>query len=391
MKKLLAIVISVCIVCSNVLAAVENVDSSKLAVPGYFNNVLIIVYGERENNSEVFVNCKPETKDGKVKVLLGRLMSALDYTGVDRTETDMTISNGARTIQLIYGENQAKVDDKIINLKSAFAVENKSVYYNYIDIEDIEALFSYRVAYDNANNNVVLFVTEATPDEENLPELTEALKAETTMEQKLAELKAYGIFQGNENGDLNLDKQITRAEFCKVICAALGYIDKSPKTADGSDIVYDEDENVYVVSTESIFNDVSATHWAYKYIKTLYNMGFIYGVGDNRFCPSDSITEIDAIKIIVSVLGYTPMAEQMGGYPDGFRRTGEKLGIITDNPNNAILRERVVEYLYTALDTPLMSATEFDFSTNTSRYIIQDGNNGAARITLRINLDNHIK
>ncbi len=153
-------------------------------------------------------------------------------------------------------------------------------------------------------------------------------------------------------------------------------------------MIYNQEENVYVVTSESIFSDVSTTHWAYNYIKAVYDLGFINGVGNNRFCPSDSITEIDAIKIIVSALGYTPQAEQQGGYPDGFRRSAERLGITTDNPERAILREKVVNYLYTALDIPLMAASGFDIATQSTSYVILDGNNGIEKKTWRTNLDN---
>ncbi len=388
MKKLLTVVLIVVMVISNVFAAVESVDSNKLTDTDY-NNVLIIVNNDSENNSEVFINCKPEVKSGKVKLLLGRLISSLDYTAIDRNETEITISNGTRRIQLFYGKNEAKVDGKAVTLKNAFVIEEESanIYYNYIGIEDIETLFSYKVAYDKAANNVVLFATENTPEKVAIPEVPEASKPEATLEQKLADLKAYKIFQGDENGNLNLDKEITRAEFCKVICTALGYAKIEVNTADGSDMVYDQDKNVYVVSSESIFDDVAITHWAYGYIKAIYDLGYINGVGGNRFCPSDSITEIDAIKIIVSALGYTPQAEQTGGYPDGFRRSAERFGIVTTTPDKAILREKVVEYIYTALDIPLMAASGFDFATQSASYVILDGNNGVDKSTLRINLE----
>ncbi len=390
MKKIFAIILAVAIttgiINTIVFASVENIDSTKLTTPDY-DNALIVVYGDGENNSEVFVNCKPETKSGKVSLLFGRLMSSLDYTAISKNDSDITISNGSRNIQLFYNKNEAKIDGNSIVLKNNFVVTEKNVYYNYISIEDIEALFSYHVAYDKSANNVVLFATDDTPKPKNLPDTPEVKTEEATMVQKLAELKDYKIFQGNENGNLNLDKEITRAEFCKVICTALGYDQTKTEPNDGSNMVYDEQKNIYVVSSESVFTDVATTHWAYSYIKLAYDSGFINGVGDNRFCPSDSITEIDAIKIIVSALGYAPLAEQTGGYPDGFRRSAEKFGIVTDAPDRAILREKVVQYLYTALDVPLMVSSGYDFATQSTSYVILDGNNGVEKMTWRTNLD----
>ncbi len=391
MKKIFAMILTVIMISVimniSTFASVDNIDSDKFTSPDY-DDVLIVVYGEGENNSEVFVNCKPEIKDGKVKLLLGRLMASLEYKAIEKNETDITISNGIRNIQLFYNKKEAKVDGKSVTLKNVFTVEEKNVYYNYIDIEDIEALFSYKASYDNSGNNVVLFVTENTPKTAPIPETPDIQAADTTMEQKLAELNAYKIFQGDDKGNLNLDKEITRAEFCKVICTALGYDAIKPNTPGGSTVVYNEKENVYVVESESMFNDVSTTHWAYSYIKLAYDLGLINGVGNNRFCPSDSITEVDALKIIACALGYAPQAETSGGYPDGFLEIANKLGIGTDTPKNAILRKKVVDYIYTALDIPLMAESGFDFETQTSSYEILDGTKGTEKQTLRMNLNN---
>ncbi len=386
MKKILAIILTVAMLSTIASAAVENVDSKKLPIPEC-ENALIVVRSEDEKDAEIFYNCKPEVKSGKVKLLLGRLISALDYTAFNKTETDISLSNGGRTIQLFYDKNEAKVDEKTVTLKNSFVVEEKNVYYNYIGIEDIEALFSYKTAYDKSTNNVVLYETEETPKRPtDIPEAPIISAQEVSMEQMLAQLKAYKIFQGDENGNLNLDKEITRAEFCKVICAALGYTNIEDRP-EGSDIYYNNDENVYIVSSESIFSDVATTHWAYGYIKTAYDRGLINGVGNNRFCPSDSITEIDAIKIIVSALDYAQAAEQNGGYPAGFRKIAERFGIVTDAPDRPILREKVVQYLYTALDVPLMIMTGYDVATNSATYAIADGKNGIAKYTLRTALD----
>ncbi len=391
MKKLLSVFLTVIMIMSNVFAAIENVDSKKLTNENC-KNALIVVHGESENKSEVFDTCKPEVKSGKVKLPLGRLISSLDYTAIGRDETEITISNGSRNIQLFYDKNKARIDGKTVTLKNTFVIEEKNIYKNYIGIEDIETLFSYKTAYDKSANNVVLYETEKTPKKSSdIPDAPEVSKPEVTMEQKLSDLKAYKIFEGDENGNLNLDREITRAEFCKVICTALGYGEIKTEASDGSDIVYDEKENVYIVSSESIFNDVATTHWAYGYIKAAYDLGLINGVGDNRFCPSDYITEIDAIKIIVSALGYAPQAEQTGGYPDGYRRSAERFGIATDNLDKAILREKVADYIHTALDVPLMVSTGFDFKTQSASYVIADGKNGMEKITLRTSLNKQSK
>ncbi len=180
MKKILAIILTVILVSTSVFAAVEGIDSSKLTDSEY-DNVLIVVYDENENNSEIFTNCKPEIKSGKVKLLLGRLMASLSYKAIEKNETEIVISNGTRNIRLFYDKKQAKVDGKSVTLKNAFVVEEKNIYYNYIAIEDIEALFSYKVAYDKSAKNVVLYATEDTPRATDIPDAPEVSKADVTM------------------------------------------------------------------------------------------------------------------------------------------------------------------------------------------------------------------
>ncbi len=340
-------------------------------------------------NGEIIDSCKPVTVSSKVKLPLGRLMSALDYTAIAKNEVALTISNGNRTIELTYNKKQAKVDEKTVTLKNIFALENESIYKNNIAIEDIEVLFSYRVAYDKTNKNVVLFVTEDTPEKKSIPDTPEIPKAEATMKQKLAELKSYKVFEGDENGNLNLDKKITRAEFCKVICTVLHF--EPVEMPDEDKVVYNEKTNMYELTDEGIFTDVPKTHWAYRYIKIASELELINGVGDNRFCPEENITEIDAIKIITAALGYTPMAETNGGYPDGFRKCAERFGIVTDAPDKAILREKVVEYIYTALDVPIMAMSGMNFGDGAVSYVILDGSAGTVKTTWRINLDNKYK
>ena len=77
-----------------------------------------------------------------------------------------------------------------------------------------------------------------------------SVSASELTEEQLSTLYEYEIFQGNEFGELNLDKDITRAEFCKVISSSLGY---------SKDILAETQER-------DIFVDVKNSHWAYLYI-----------------------------------------------------------------------------------------------------------------------------
>lgn len=193
--------------------------------------------------------------------------------------------------------------------------------------------------------------------------------AEGLSSDKLNVLEAYKIFQGDETGALHLEEAITRAEFCKVICSALGYNDAGD---DGA---------------ESVYADVEPSHWAYSYIQCAKALQLIDGVGDTLFMPDEPILNQDVIKIIVTALGYEPKAAGLGGYPTGYAAVAAELGLTASKAlilsENAI-RGDVADMVYTALTVPLMQQTEFGES---AQYTIMDGSDGTALVTLKSKLD----
>lgn len=81
---------------------------------------------------------------------------------------------------------------------------------------------------------------------------------------------------------------------------------------------------------EDCFNDVSYTHSQYYWILIAKNNFLINGDGNACFKPDEKVTEIDAVKMLLTFAGYDWMAEACGGYPQGYadaakilRLTGE--------------------------------------------------------------------
>ncbi len=183
--------------------------------------------------------------------------------------------------------------------------------------------------------------------------------------EQLSVLYDYGIFRGDENGDLNLDKNITRAEFCKVILTAVGYSDgELNKITDAED-----------------FSDVDSEYWAYLYIKSARRLSLIDGYEDGNFLPENDITLNEVIKIVVNALGYAPKAEQAGGYPGGYNSVAEELGLtkniaaLLDEP---ALRGDAASIIYTALDIPVMQVVGFG---EQMEYKVMDGSEDIPLIT----------
>ena len=119
-------------------------------------------------------------------------------------------------------------------------------------------------------------------------------------EEKIIEtVGALGIMRGDENGNLNLENKVTRAEFVKMaVCASNFKDDANVKTA------------------YSVFPDVGASHWAAGYVRVAVNNGWINGYLDGTFRPSGNVKLEEAANIVLKLLGYTA-SDFVGSYPDG--------------------------------------------------------------------------
>lgn len=152
----------------------------------------------------------------------------------------------------------------------------------------------------------------------------------------LLDLKAFGILTGDDSGDLKLDDFVTRAEFAKMTVEAL----------DASE----------VSGLECNFTDVDSGAWYYNAVALLSSMGLINGYDDGTFRPNENVSLEEAIKITVCALGYYTMGEKNGGYPDGYRKTAESLGLMKSvSPDGEyMLRRDIARLLYNALDIDRM-------------------------------------
>lgn len=194
--------------------------------------------------------------------------------------------------------------------------------------------------------------------------------AELTKEQQ-TDLYSYGIMVGDENRDLRLNDTITRAEAVKMICCA-----------------YDVDFSSNNSLVNNYFNDIPQNHWAIKYINIAKELGIVDGNENSNFKPEDEITYNEIIKMIVYVLGYSPMADVKGGYPNDYLMIATQLGLtksLSIKNESVASRNDVAILISNALDIPIMVQTGIDFGTKqpNEEYQIANGENGTKLITLR--------
>ena len=158
-------------------------------------------------------------------------------------------------------------------------------------------------------------------------------------------LDSLGIMYGDDNGNFRPEDTITRAEVATVVVRALG-LDDAAAGAKGA----------------TQFNDVAADHWATGYINLATQKGIISGYGDGTFGPEDPVTYEQVTKMIVAALGYTPKADNNGGYPTGYLVIASQEGIAkgaAGSNGEPAKRSTVARLVFNALDVNLMEQTGF--------------------------------
>ena len=152
-------------------------------------------------------------------------------------------------------------------------------------------------------------------------------------------LTDLNIIEGTNADKLRPDYGITRGDFSIYFARTLGF--------DGE----------YTVD-DYIFEDVTEKDACYGAVEYLYNKKIIEGVSNKKFKPSDPILYNDAVTMVVKALGYGPMAEAAGGYPDGYLKIAtdadllKKVGV---GPEGIITLGDICILLYNMLNSDLLT------------------------------------
>lgn len=164
-----------------------------------------------------------------------------------------------------------------------------------------------------------VFATSPFPDVDGYEEFAEAV----------AYVKETGVMVGDDQGNFNPYKTVTRAEMATIICRLLDQTDGLTASND--------------------FSDVPTGHWANTYVGKAVKLGIVNGYGNGKFGPSDNVTFEQAVTMIVRGIGYSDDAENRGGYPDGFLNLAENLGLlegISAQKGEALSRADIAILLY---------------------------------------------
>ncbi len=120
------------------------------------------------------------------------------------------------------------------------------------------------------------------------PTLSFASDATYNEESAITLVKTLQIMIGDENGDMELDKNVSRAEFAKIAVV----MSQFRKT-------------VALAGTTSVFSDCTFKHWASPYVRVAVTNGIVTGYPDGTFRPENTVALEEAVTIMLKLLGYT--------------------------------------------------------------------------------------
>ena len=163
--------------------------------------------------------------------------------------------------------------------------------------------------------------------------------------EAISTLTGLGIILGDAGANtFRPEAGITRAEFC-VIVARL------------------KNMGALNVIAETPFTDVTTAlcdEWKVKAVRIASDLGIVAGMGDGTFQPDSPVTYEQAVKMLVCLLKYEPMAKGLGGWPVGYIAAGAQIGLT----KNAVAmgtepapRQIIAQLVYNALDIPEMNTT----------------------------------
>ena len=151
-------------------------------------------------------------------------------------------------------------------------------------------------------------------------------------------LKLVGVMTGDDKGNFNPDKMVSRNEMAVVMCNLLGL-----KTGGSHP-----------------FTDVPA--WAAPYVAACYNNGIIAGVGANKFGGDANVTAVQAGLMVMKALGYFGYAGEFGdSWKLSVVKQADKINLydgINAYTDQVMTRNEIAQMVLNALECTVQVVTE---------------------------------
>ena len=162
------------------------------------------------------------------------------------------------------------------------------------------------------------------------------IKASTAVDM----LSSLGVIQGYDDGSFKPNTTVTRAQMAKMIFTIMN---------GGND-----NANAYA-SLPTAFTDLPTTAWAQGYVRYLQNTGIIAGKSATKFAPNDTVTGLEAAKMVLVAAGYNAQKAGLTGaaWAQNTMKYGQLNNLFEDvdtDLNAALPRQYAAQILYNALD-----------------------------------------
>lgn len=108
-----------------------------------------------------------------------------------------------------------------------------------------------------------------------------------------------------------------------------------------------------------IFGDVNRFNDGYDELYYLWAHDIIAGTDGGNFDPDATIRTEDAYAILLRILKYEPLVNEMGGYSVGYHSIAVRVGLSDENLGEDLTYAEVYPLLYRALQTPMLEGVIF--------------------------------
>ena len=150
----------------------------------------------------------------------------------------------------------------------------------------------------------------------------------------------------------NEDLIVTRGEFAGIVARLIGY----------------SEDDLGEVKTS--YYDVASDYEYAAEIEHLSQIGLFNGVSESMFGPFLPITYEQAIKVLVVLVGYEDIAQEAGGWPNGYINVAIRNKMLEGVKNAPFYRDSLYRLVYNTLDVEIREAIA---STGPDATIIKAG------------------
>ncbi len=181
----------------------------------------------------------------------------------------------------------------------------------------------------------------------------------STQQTAIDTIVGVGLMNVDTDGNFLPEVQLTRGELASIISSM--YLSGDDALIEWKEKFFKElDEEFETAdsfsSSVEIFSDVDDTSEYYDAIKTVSELGIMTGYTDGSFGPEAQLTYEQAIKVMVTMLGYRARAEVYGGFPTGYIRMANDLKLLNglSATTGNITKGDMATLIYNALDVRML-------------------------------------